>query len=67
MSLITALKSFPLHLIGAGKPRKAGKTELLDHDAMLAELRGLFADELADHDRSARKLALESASQRPKK
>lgn len=66
MSLFAAIKSVKVRLARAAARPSSSSGQMLDRQAMLDELRGLFADELAAHDRTARQLALESASHRQK-
>lgn len=64
MSILAALKLIKSCMIRPAAETTVHTASMLDREAMLDELRGLFADELAAHDRSARKLALQSASHR---
>lgn len=63
MQIIAALRTLLSRPAKASATRNA-PTCPAEHQLMLAELRSLFHDDLADHDRTACRLALKSTTRR---
>lgn len=63
MQLIAALRNL-LSRSATGSAAMTRGTAGAEHEQVLAELRSLFQDDLADHDRTACSIALNSTSHR---